>query len=150
MSASKEAKSISVRNFVPWNTPTRICCPWMESLQPSKKPLMGTPIPLHLLHQAAQRCLVHTGIAKQVFDPQIKAFIIRRQRSQQPFAQTLIQRGRTAQGKNDLLFLPDHSGVLHDHTAKAGGKVRVGHKLRPKLGYERFHKGFSCSRSIDK
>lgn len=115
-----------------------------------QKAIDGHTIPLHLLHQAAQRCLVHTGIAKQVFDPQIKAFIIRRQRSQQPFAQTLIQRGRTAQGKNDLLFLPDHSGVLHDHTAKAGGKVRVGHKLRPKLGYERFHKGFSCSRSIDK
>ena len=66
-----------------------------------------------------------------ISDAKLKALIVGREGGQQPCAQPLVQRGRTAQRKDDLPLLPQHLGVLDDHAAKTGRKVRVRHKLRP-------------------
>ena len=91
----------------------------------------GHAVPLHLLHQLPQPALVQRCVAEEVVDAKLKALIVGREGGQQPCAQPLVQRGRTAQRENDLPLLPQHLGVLDDHTAKTGRKVRVRHKLRP-------------------
>ena len=91
----------------------------------------GDTVPLHLLHQLPQTGFIHRRIAEKIVDAELEALVIRCQRGQQPGAQPLVQRGRTAQRKDDLPLLPQHLGVLDDHAAKTGRKVRVRHKLRP-------------------
>ena len=98
---------------------------------PVQKAVDGDAVPLHLLHQLPQGGFVQRGIAKEVVDLQFKALIIRLQGSQQPGAQPLVQRGGTAQGKNDLPLLPQHPGMLHDHAPETGREIRVRHELRP-------------------
>ena len=91
----------------------------------------GDTVPLHLLHQLPQTGFIQRRIAEKIVDAELEALVIRCQRGQQPGAQPLVQRGRTAQRKDDLPLLPQHLGVLDDHAAKTGRKVRVRHKLRP-------------------
>ena len=105
--------------------------PVMVMRQRSRKPLMGTPSRLHLLHHFPQTGFIQRRIAEKIVDAELEALVIRCQRGQQPGAQPLVQRGRTAQRKDDLPLLPQHLGVLDDHAAKTGRKVRVRHKLRP-------------------
>ncbi len=107
---------------------------------PIQKAVDGHTIPLHVLQQLPQCCFVQHGVPEQVFDLQFKALIVRLQRCQKPRTQPLIQRGSALQGKYDLPLLPQHAGVLHDHLAEAGCKIRIRHKLRPKLGYKWFHR----------
>ncbi len=66
---------------------------------PVQKAVDGHAVPLHFVHQAAQGGFVQHGIAEVVLDLQFKALIIGLQRSQQPSAQALVQRGGAAQGK---------------------------------------------------
>ena len=106
-----------------------------------QKAVDGHTVPLHLLQQVPQGGFVHGGITEQVLDLELKAFRIGLQRSQKPGAEALIQRRCAAQGKDDLLGLPQHPGVLDDDLPKAGRKRRVRHKLRPKLGNEWCHSG---------
>ena len=106
---------------------------------PVQKTVDGHTVPLHLLHQVPQGSFVQHGIAEQVFNFQLKAFIVRLQGSQQTGAQALIQRGGAAQREDDLLALPQHPGMLHDHLPEAGRKGRVHHELRPELGNEWCH-----------
>ena len=98
---------------------------------PVQKAVDGDAVPLHLLHQLPQGGFVQRGIAEEVVDLQFKALIIRLQGGQQPGAQPLVQRGGTAQGKNDLPLLPQHPGMLHDHAPETGREIRVRHELRP-------------------
>ena len=106
---------------------------------PVQKAVDGHTVRLHFLQQVPQGRFVQHGIAEVVLDLQFKALIIRLQRGQQPGAQALVQRGGTAQGKNDLLALPQHAGMFHDHLPEAGRKRRVRHELRPELGNEWCH-----------
>ena len=106
---------------------------------PVQKAVDGHAVCLHFLQQVPQGRFVQHGIAEVVLDLQFKALIIRLQRGQQPGAQALVQRGGTAQGKNDLLALPQHAGMFHDHLPEAGRKRRVRHELRPELGNEWCH-----------
>ncbi len=96
-----------------------------------KEAVDGHAVPFHLLHQLPEGSFVQRRIAEEVIYFQLKAFIVGSQRGQQPRAQPLVQRGGTAQRENDLPLLPQHPGVLNDHAAKTGRKVRVRHKLRP-------------------
>ena len=96
-----------------------------------QKAVDGHAVPLHLLHQLPQGGFVQRGIAEEVVDLQFKALIVRLQGCQQPGAQPLVQRGGTAQGKNDLPLLPQHPGMLHDHAPETGREIRVRHELRP-------------------
>ena len=66
----------------------------------------GHAVPLHLLHQLPQSALVQRGVAEEVVDAKLKALIVGREGGQQPCAQPLVQRGRTAQRENDLPLLP--------------------------------------------
>ena len=106
---------------------------------PVQKAVDGHAVRLHFLQQVPQGRFVQRGIAEVVLDLQFKALIIGLQRSQQPGAQALVQRGGAAQGKNDLLALPQHAGMFHDHLPEAGRKRRVRHELRPELGNEWCH-----------
>ena len=105
--------------------------PVMVILPPVQKAVDGDAVPLHLLHQLPQGGFVQRGIAEEVVDLQFKALIVRLKGCQQPCAQPLVQRGGTAQGKNDLPLLPQHPGMLHDHAPEAGREIRVRHELRP-------------------
>ena len=96
-----------------------------------QKAVDGHAVPLHLLHQFPQGGFVQRRVAEQVLDAQFKALIIGLERSQQPRTQPLVQRGGTAQGKDDLPLLPQHLGVLDNDAPKTGRKVRVRHELRP-------------------
>ena len=96
-----------------------------------QKAVDGHTVPLHLLHQLPQGGFVQRRVAEQVLDAQFKALIIGLERSQQPRTQPLVQRGSTAQGKDDLPLLPQHLGVLDNDAPKTGRKVRVRHELRP-------------------
>ena len=119
--------------------PHRDVLPGDGNAAPVQKAVDGHTVPLHVLQQGAQSVLVQHSIAEQVFDLQFKAFIVRLQGSKQPGAEVLVQRGGAAQGKNDLLALPQHAGMFHDHLPEAGRKRRVRHELRPELGNEWCH-----------
>ena len=98
---------------------------------PVQKAVDGHTVRLHFLQQVPQGRFVQHGIAEAVLDLQFKALIIGLQRGQQPGAQAFVQRGGTAQGKNDLPLLPQHPGMLHDHAPETGREIRVRHELRP-------------------
>ena len=78
-----------------------------------------------------------------ISDAKLKALIVGREGGQQPRAQPLVQRGRTAQRKDDLPLLPQHLRMLHNDLPEAGRKCRVNHELRPQVGYEWCHKWYS-------
>ena len=103
----------------------------------------GDAVPLHLLHQLPQTGFIQRRIAKKIVDAELEALVIRCQRGQQPGAQPLVQRGRTAQRKDDLPLLPQHLRMLHNDLPEAGRKCRVNHELRPQVGYEWCHKWYS-------
>ena len=131
-SASRRSNCISCKNFVPWQTPMVMFWPVMAMRQRSRKPLMGTPSRFISSISSRRPALVQRrhsrrGCGCGARSPRSPV----RERGQQPCAQPLVQRGRTAQRENDLPLLPQHLGVLDDHTAKTGRKVRVRHKLRP-------------------
>ena len=110
---------------------------------PVQKAVDGHAVPLHFVHQAAQSGFIQHGIAKQVLDTQLKAFIVRLQGCQQTGTEIFVQRRTAAQGKDDLPLLPQHLRVLHNDLPEAGRKCRVHHELRPQVGYEWCHKWYS-------
>ena len=110
---------------------------------PVQKAVDGHAVPLHFVHQAAQSGFIQHGIAKQVLDTQLKAFIVRLQGCQQPGTEIFVQRRTAAQGKDDLPLLPQHLRMLHNDLPEAGRKCRVHHELRPQVGYEWCHKWYS-------
>ena len=105
---------------------------------PVQKAVDGHALPFHLLKDAKQGGLVQGGIGVVVLNGELVALIIGLQRRQKPRTQALVQRRGALQCKDHPLFCPQHQGVLDDHPAETGGKVRVGHELGPQLGYQWF------------